>query len=182
MSLPNGDERETEPDKSRSRFEVELTALTPRSAQFDRDRLMFLAGQASVRVTDGGRPQRRWPWPAAFSAMTAVAAGLLVMMLARPEPQVVQRIVRVPMPPRADTAATAASSALPELLPTARRKETESGRQMPNAPPAAYLELRDRVLALGWDSWSTPASSSGDGGEPPPASNRELLNYLLHDG
>ena len=33
------------------------------------------------------RPKRRWAWPAAFSAMTAVAAVLLVALVVRVEPR-----------------------------------------------------------------------------------------------
>ena len=83
-----------------SEFEQSLSSLAPRAARLDRDRLMFLAGQASggrqPPVVMASSPASRWSWPAAFSAMTALAASLLVMLLNRPEPQVIERIVRVP--------------------------------------------------------------------------------------
>jgi hypothetical protein len=89
-------------------FEAALAALVPRGDRLDRDRLMFLAGQASVggilseTATAEGAPgvspvpgkihgqearaMRRWAWPAAFSAMTAVAATLFVMLLMQAGP------------------------------------------------------------------------------------------------
>jgi hypothetical protein len=63
-------------------LEARLAELRPREDRLDRDRLMFLAGQASV---DGGKAQtsaaRRWAWPASFAGMSAVAAALVVMLL-----------------------------------------------------------------------------------------------------
>ena len=68
----------------------------PRADRIDRDRLMFLAGQASVagRV-DQSRPARlaTWFWPASCAGMTAVAAALFAMLVLRPEPQVAERAV-----------------------------------------------------------------------------------------
>jgi hypothetical protein len=70
-------------------FEAALAALRPRGDRFDRDRLMFLAGQASAetRARSAGIANgafRRWGWPTAFGGMTAVAAGLFVALLVRP--------------------------------------------------------------------------------------------------
>jgi hypothetical protein len=75
-------------------FEAALAALTPRVEGLDRERLFFLAGQASVppggREADGAaRPRTaRWAWPAAFAAMTTVAASLLVVLCTRTGPNV----------------------------------------------------------------------------------------------
>jgi hypothetical protein len=61
------------------RFADDLARLQPRDDRLDRERLAFLAGQASV--TPRGRA-----WPVAFGAMTAVAASLLFLLVTRPEP------------------------------------------------------------------------------------------------
>jgi hypothetical protein len=73
------------------RFAAELARLQPRGDRLDRERLAFLAGQASVV----SRPSQRAnifgvrldsrAWPAAFAAMSAIAATLLCMLLTRPE-------------------------------------------------------------------------------------------------
>jgi hypothetical protein len=77
-------------------LEAKIAALRPRTDRLDRDRLVFLAGQASTR---GVAPisYARWGWPVSFSAMTALAASLLLMLITRPEPRVVERVVRVPV-------------------------------------------------------------------------------------
>jgi hypothetical protein len=60
------------------RFADDLARLQPRDDRLDRERLAFLAGQASV--TPRGRA-----WPVAFGAMTAVAASLLFLLATQPE-------------------------------------------------------------------------------------------------
>jgi hypothetical protein len=71
-------------------FEAKLAALVPRDDRLDRERLAFLAGQASMTVnTDKSLPAvvgwRHHPgWPAAFAAMSVLAATLFVMLLTRP--------------------------------------------------------------------------------------------------
>jgi len=82
-------------------IEAELAALAPRDDRLNRERLLFLAGQASVRdaAVHHRASVRRWMWPSSFAAMTTVAAVLFVMLLARPEPALVERIVYVPSRP-----------------------------------------------------------------------------------
>jgi hypothetical protein len=71
-------------------LEAKLASLSPRPDRLDRDRLMFLAGQASLLDAKVNRPPifgeklESRAWPAAFAAMSAVAAALLVMLIARP--------------------------------------------------------------------------------------------------
>jgi len=94
-------------------FEAALAALAPRVEAFDRERLIFLAGQtAAMRdcgagvspaatsvggkragglsdvILAGGTPAPQWGWQAAFAVMTAVAATLLVMLCTRSAPTV----------------------------------------------------------------------------------------------
>ena len=71
-------------------FEKRLSALRPRSDRLDRERLIFLAGQASVAIPTEPQcilPGVRWGgrgWSAAFAAMTVVAATLFAMLITRP--------------------------------------------------------------------------------------------------
>jgi hypothetical protein len=69
-------------------FEAALASLVPRSDRLDRDRLMFLAGQQSRTgfqpVITRNRSKPTWAWPAAFSAMTAVATVLATLLVIRP--------------------------------------------------------------------------------------------------
>lgn len=57
-------------------IESQLSLLEPRADRLDRERLIFLAGQASVEL-----PTARWAWPASLAAMTALAATLLAMLI-----------------------------------------------------------------------------------------------------
>lgn len=63
--------------------ESRLRLLAPRADRMDRERLIFLAGKASVEVVQ--LPTARWAWPASLAAMTALAATLLVMLLNVPK-------------------------------------------------------------------------------------------------
>jgi hypothetical protein len=80
-------------------LEARLASLSPRPDRLDRDRLMFLAGQASLaevnvsRTTILGVKLASRAWPTAFAAMSAVAATLLGILIARPE-----NSVRQPLP------------------------------------------------------------------------------------
>src|SRR5262245_25108866 len=92
-------------------LEARLAMLVPRPDRLDRDRLMFLAGQASIaetmveRTTVFGRNLENRAWPAAFAAMSAIAATLLVILITRPED-----IVHQPLP-----AATSVRQADPRI-------------------------------------------------------------------
>src|SRR3954464_7305376 len=71
-------------------FEAKLSTLVPRADRLDRERLAFLAGQASVTANRNqsllniGGWQRHPAWPAAFAGMSALAATLLILMVTRP--------------------------------------------------------------------------------------------------
>jgi hypothetical protein len=72
-------------------FEARLAAHVPRDDRLDRERLAFLAGQASAMNAPAQRSRvlgvsvDSRVWPAAFAAMSAVAATLLFLLVARPE-------------------------------------------------------------------------------------------------
>lgn len=162
-------------DAALERFAAQVAALTP-SAQLDRDRLMYLAGQASAGAS------RRWVWPAAFVGMTAVAASLLIMLALGPQPRVVERIVRVPTPVLPPNAADVQPNAVPsDAVPTGAEQPAFAHRLPPSSPPAVYLDLRDRVLAMGVESLP-PSAPSEERADSQSANYRDLLNSLLRDG
>ncbi|HQU47077.1 MAG TPA: hypothetical protein PK867_30010, partial [Pirellulales bacterium] len=88
---------------------------------------------------------------------------------------------------------TQEKSEKPAWSDTNERKATTtpatSDRLATVAPPSAsakrldqsYLGLRDRVLAMGIESWPSSRNSGGSEGGAP-ASYRDLLDSLLHDG
>lgn len=125
---------------------------------------------------------RRWAWPAALSAMTAVAAVLLVMLTTHWGPQVTKQADQHDMASPAPTVA-----AEPENLESApasgyglavgdfsRPALTVRGEGM------SYLTLRDHVLRYGVEASDLPtaAAVSGKASEGP-LTQRELLKRLL---
>jgi hypothetical protein len=75
-------------DEGLAALEAALAGLAPAPPAFDRDRLLFRAGQESAP----GR-SRLWPW--ATGVLAAVAAGLGALLVLRPEPKSVERVVYV---------------------------------------------------------------------------------------
>ncbi len=73
-------------------IESALAILVPQPARLDRDRLLYEAGRLAGR--SGRSNRRRFVWPAIAAAL---AAMLVVSLVARPEPRIVERIVRVPV-------------------------------------------------------------------------------------
>jgi hypothetical protein len=70
-------------------YEARLAKLSPRDDRLDRERLVFLAGQASMATASAEQSApafnwRRHPaWPSAFAAMSALAATLLAILITR---------------------------------------------------------------------------------------------------
>jgi hypothetical protein len=67
-------------------FATDLARLRPRGDRLDREKLVFLAGRASVINETNqtaivlGIPLRSPAWPAAFAGMTTIAASLAVIL------------------------------------------------------------------------------------------------------
>jgi hypothetical protein len=178
--------------------EAELAALRPRDDRLDRERLIFLAGRASV----AGRWGRLsgWAWPASCAGMTAVAATLLVMLLARPEPpvRIVEVLVEAPPgdvrqpgddfgrraefpagPRRPDVQPWSATDALaPHRAGLAGYSDMSRYRSR-----AEYLAMVERILAHGADPWAEPHPAQTEGDEQPagPRPYRQWLKTLLDD-
>lgn len=70
-------------------LELALRELRPRGETIPRDVLMYRAGRASLRS---------WFWPSTAAMTTTVAVLLGVVLLLRPAPPVVERIVYVTAP------------------------------------------------------------------------------------
>ncbi|MFH1267357.1 MAG: hypothetical protein ABIK89_16660, partial [Planctomycetota bacterium] len=198
--------REAELSPELKAIEAELAALSPREDRMNRERLVFLAGRASVggRVAGRGSLVAGWAWPASTAGMTAVAATLLVMLLVRPEPPAVERIrfVEVPIDMRADDAEHPAGDAgekrdaplaprrfasQPDAATSAVAFSPAGGRPgfawEASRTRAGYLEMVDRILSAGADPWARPlpVSTLDDRHAEGPAPYRQWLNTLLDD-
>ena len=137
-------------DPDLAAFEAALLPLVPSPSTVDRDRLMFLAGQAS------GRRRRRAPWLWFGTALAAtVAAGVLGVMLAtRPQPGAVERIVYVASPQ-------------PDVWPQGPDDRPGATPSSPGGAPSSavveYFRLRRLVLAHGIGAIPEPQLSSAPG-------------------
>ncbi|HWB11870.1 MAG TPA: hypothetical protein VG826_21750 [Pirellulales bacterium] len=180
-------------EESMRRVEAELASLSPRSVHLDRDRLMFLAGQASASG-QAASAHRGWAWPAAFSAMSALAAGLLLTLVLR-SPREVVRIVQVPVGNVQVVDDARAGSQQGRVSPSTEVSATERGSSAPEIAASArmiargrpYVELRDRVLAMdlsanGLDRWPEEVARGEASSPPSPAAYHDLLESLLHGG
>ncbi len=133
-----------------------LAGLRPNPPALDRDRLLFNAGRVSV--------SRPWLWRLTAAASTTLAAVLAAVLLLRPAPPAVERVVYVrvepPTPPKTDPA--------PPAVPV----ESEPAVPPPlySSPSTPYTRLEDRVLRWGLDGLAEPT--------PAPPSPPETLDSL----
>jgi hypothetical protein len=137
-------------DPALTALETALAALVPLGGDSLRDRMLFRAGQASMR--------RRPVWPCATAALALLSATLGAMLLLRPAPRTVERVyVQVPVPVPAP-AVPAAVAAPPRVEPSPA--ESVAGDVAP--PDDSYLQLRRQVVENGADAlppataWSAP--------------------------
>lgn len=174
-------------------LEAELSALVPHTDTIDCGQLMYQAGRASA---ERERRAGRLAWPSAFAAMTAVAASLTLMLVfARREPQVIERVVHVPVErtsPREshDTRDRTRSDEgqLPEPEDKQPRRPTfDQSQALASAgwirpAPSTYPHLRNRLLVEGVDTWQPAASSPDDSQREAPTTYRSWTKELLNEG
>jgi hypothetical protein len=186
-----------EPVEDLKALEAVLASLVPRTGGLDRDRLMFLAGQASVRAAS----RFRWAWPASTAAMTAVAAGLLAMLALRlvgePMRPVAESVVEAPLDRNVVSAPIA-----PERPAISLDGDDGSAASAVNRPTSIvsrifgfpltdpqrlaaadpYFGLRNKILRQGIETWNDSPLPHGDVRRASaPESQREILDSLLED-
>jgi hypothetical protein len=185
-----------------------LASLKPRESHVNRDRVMFLAGQASAKVGQRGRTWQcnRWIWPAA--TILSACAGLLIGLFSfagwRPENR--NGMTAAEPARRKPIAAMNSTELATDLLPVrgdrnssdeeemasndsgtrlVARIEDESASQSDRS--LTLLDLRDRMLAgqsdeMALAEFSGSAAVGNRATAPePPASERSLLQRWLHD-
>jgi hypothetical protein len=135
--------------------------MSPCSAASDHVFACVYCGVHGPRI----EPSHRWVWPAAFSAMTAVAALLLVMLVARSEPNIALHDAKG-IGLEEGFAATAFSDPAPVTV----------------SDQLCYLGVRRQVLRHGVESWQLPASTrlAPEKVREAPLIYREQLNRFLN--
>lgn len=140
--------------------EAALAGLQPARSALDRDRLMYLAGQAA-----GHRRARRAAW---IGAGTSLAATLAACVLGA---ALVQRLGSERDLQTANVPAT--QLAQPGVSSwAANPPESRDG-------DASYLELRQLVLTRGVEAMPEIAPSTATKDQPPAPSQRRMLGHLL---
>ncbi len=161
-------EHEKQQPEELAAIERALAACTPAPPRVDRDRLMFLAGAASVSAastpgdsrlpTPDPRPIGKLThparlWPAATAALAATSLALAIALWARPEPkqQIVylDRVITVTAPAVAIAAPAQALEQQPATALAARSTSLASSSNN-------YLHTREVALRLGLDALGRP--------------------------
>ncbi len=165
-------------------LERALAVLQPAGSQIDRDRFLFLAGQASAEGGQSNSGFTRWIWPGATVISSVAAVVLSVLLLSRPQPgrsgddAIASHDDRRPAPTVADTqVAMSDSAADATAVPTADETARALAEQT-NSP-----RLRSFVLAYGIDALPEPApipaSASDSSTDDEPRTQRALLRQTL---
>lgn len=138
-----------------------LASFTPAAPAIDRDRLMFLAGRASVEGVGAGpglpaaRRRAAWLWPAATAVLAATSLSLALMLAWRsPSPVIVYRDRTLP-PPAVPLPQPSEPAPVEQTLVFAPPTERN-----PREPSGAYLKTRDVALRMGLDALGSPPHSA----------------------
>lgn len=167
-------------------LESALKNLKPSAPNFDRDRLMFRAGQSSAH-------RRRWP-NTVLPALIGILAGSAITFATvratwQPETRVV--VVKVPVP--ADVPQKQAvkepdplvvPSPTPALAPAAPGSVPWELFASVARPATGYLQLRDQVLRWGVEAMPSVAPTAGvkHSGEPNSVWHMQSNLYGSTDG
>jgi hypothetical protein len=176
-------------DEPLTELERSLAALKPKAGSLDRERLMFLAGQASVAVPRDRAQKAARRWRSATAVTTLVAIGLAVVAVAGPKPAdrlVDRKAPEVPSPTQhATTPQSRLSDArvVPEAGDDPGRTNIESRSSEandtsgPESESPNYLTMRQIALARGVDALPLPHGRAAN--ELPRLSREQLLDELL---
>lgn len=132
----------SQPEHELKAVEAALAGLVPSAGGFDRDCVLFRAGQNAA--------PRRPLWPCVSAALALLSIGLGAALLMGPEPVVVERIVYLP----------ALVTPEPEPPDVAAAEPSWPGKPR-------YYQIRDELLARGLDALPQPPPLQP--GPPPPA-------------
>lgn len=164
-----------------------LRSLRPASPPLDRDRLMFLAGQAAAppaRTVNRLRTKTEMFWPSAAAAMTLVSLGLGMTLALRP-PTVIERAVLVPAAQRPEENAPRQPQPVrlesSDSVADAGPLKSEAVAAVSTRSGDRYLRLRDQAIAHGIDFVDSlsPVTRTSNGPEESD-SRQELLDQMLH--
>jgi hypothetical protein len=175
-----------------TKLESALRALSPAPSRLDRDRLMFEAGA----LARGRTGRARWLWPSVAAALAITATAESMLLVSRPEPRVVERLVVVPEPAKPPAHEPEPTAAIRTAAPALLHREDWGDPSQAILPSrwetvADARHWQDRTLALGLDGLADPGRVAGSSGPtnglPPRAASvgdlrRTELENLLNPG
>jgi len=147
-------------DQDLKPIEIALASLVPAPPRIDRDQLFFRAGQASAR-----QKGLFWPWTSGILGL--VAASLALVMIFRPKPEPVIRIVAVPKEIRPGPMKTNPQDQGQLAASFVGDRETHRPMQSKNAA------LQDQLIRWGLDGLASPPVAAN---ARPPLTMENLLN------
>lgn len=118
------------PEREMKAVEAALSGLMPSPGRFDRDRVLFRAGQNAAPF--------RWLWPCVSTALAIVSVGLSITLALRPGPVVIERIVYRPV-----------EAPVPPSPPQPPDVELAITEPYPLRQGPGYYQVRDQVLRWG---------------------------------
>ena len=136
--------------QTNSDLEKALQALTPAAPALDRDRLMFLAGQAGARRAGLG-------WKLTSGLFAAASVLLAVLLVLRP-PQEFRVVVQLSPFPK-DSPAEKLQEDPPSADPVPVRA--------PESRDLAVYHLRQQIMRFGVESLPAPSDPGAPTNEPP---------------
>ncbi|HET6327998.1 MAG TPA: hypothetical protein VFG04_25165 [Planctomycetaceae bacterium] len=182
-------------------LERALGFLRPAASRIDRDRFLFLAGQASAESVRPNSAFRRWAWPMATLLSSVAAVVLSVLLFSRPHAagsreettiadanllrtQAGADVPAQSSPPRvAVTNERAPDLASPGIELSVGPTADETARAL--ADGSNYPHLRSFVLAYGINALPEPApiqpSTAGSATDDEPRTQREMLRQILKE-
>jgi hypothetical protein len=162
-------------------IETALRQLTPLGSQLNRDRLMYMAGQASAGqalspASTTGRPwwkaaANRNLWPLATAALALVCITLGGLLISQRSDMRLVYVERTPTESENSSVVTAGDAARPYAFGIS-----------PVANNSNYLELRNLVLTRGVDALPTTPAAKGADQSPLPLPILPLLRRQLLGG
>lgn len=135
------------PHEKLSDLEKLLAALPPRPAALDRDRLLFRAGQVSMK--------RNKLWPLATITLSLSTACLALLLVLQPLPRTEVRFVKVKVPvpvPVAPATSDETVASAPQ-----RALSVDQSTEAP-APTTSYWRLQQQAFRFGVDSLPSNAA------------------------
>jgi hypothetical protein len=125
-------------------IEAALHSLAPAPAPLDRDRLMFLAGQASVL-------RRRWLWCGSGAGVAAAIAAVVFIAGVRAKPETAVRVVYVPVPPAPGASVQERVTAVSPKAAVASASDAAAW----DSGGAGYLRLQRQALRVEFEALPT---------------------------